>query len=102
VSSNTIGEAQQTPFRSLPILLCPLYSANTIGAMIFTPLTGEAMRRKKNPQNLLIGATNSPRFANKRRVQRSTNNLGYILYMALILLAQCRSYRLTYFFRTCL
>jgi hypothetical protein len=44
--------------------------------MIFTPLTGEALRRKKNPRNLFIGVTSSPRFANKRRVQRSANNFG--------------------------
>jgi hypothetical protein len=38
----------------------------TTGPAIRTPPRGEAQQRKKKPQKLLIGTTNSPRFADRR------------------------------------
>ncbi len=61
--SITIGEALRLAVRASPVLLFPLCSANTIGPAIRSPLIGELQRIKKNPQKLLIGATNSPCFA---------------------------------------
>jgi hypothetical protein len=49
--------------RASPILSFSLYSTNTIGPAIRAPPIGEAQRTLKNPRKLLIGATNSPRFA---------------------------------------
>jgi hypothetical protein len=61
--SITIGEALRLVVHTSPILSVPLCSANTIGPANRYPLIGEAQRIKKNPRKLLIGATNSPRFA---------------------------------------
>jgi hypothetical protein len=51
-------------FRASLIPSCLFYCTNTIGAAIFTPLTGEAWR-KKNLRNFFTGAANSPCFANR-------------------------------------
>jgi hypothetical protein len=66
-------------FRASPILLFPLYCANTIGAVIFTLLMGEVRRRKKKIYEIpllalqicpaLLKLTASAfRFAYRRRV----------------------------------
>jgi hypothetical protein len=62
--------------------MCHLYYANTIGAMILTPLTGKAQQRNKIREIYLLalqicpalpkGVVSAPRFVYERRVQRST------------------------------
>ncbi len=59
----TIGEALRTGVRALPILLCSLCCANTVGATIRTRLIGEARQIWKIREKLIIAAANSPRFA---------------------------------------
>ncbi len=61
--SITIGEALRLGVRASPILSFPLCSINIVGPAIRSQLIGEAQRIKKNPQKLLIGTTNLPRFA---------------------------------------
>jgi hypothetical protein len=91
----TIGEARRMDVRASPILLCSLCGANTISAAIRSLLIGEAQRIKKIRENFLlalqirraspIGAAKAPRFAYKRREQRSANNAFYIAPIQLAL-----------------
>ncbi len=81
--------------RALPILLCSLCCANTIGAAIHSPLIGKAQRMKKIRENFLlalrirlpspIGAAKEPCFVFKRRERQSANNAFYIALIQLAL-----------------
>ncbi len=80
---------------------CDLYAANR----------WSAANKHKSKYNLLalrmllaspIGLESMTRFAYERRAQRSANNINCAVFTASILLALRRSYRLTYFSRTCL
>jgi hypothetical protein len=66
-------EAWSIGFHALHILSCSLYSTTTIEAAILVPFLGEAQRMIKD---ILIGATQTPYFAYKRRVQLSADNLS--------------------------
>jgi hypothetical protein len=96
-----IGEAWRMDVRTSPILSCSLCCANTIGAAIRAPLIGEAQQIKKICKNNLLalrislpspkGEESVPRFAYKRRAQRSTINVSCDVYIAQTLLALCRA-----------
>jgi hypothetical protein len=69
----TMVEVWSIGFHALHVLSCSLYSTTTIDAAILVPFLGEAERMIKD---ILIGATQTPYFAYKRRVQLSADNLS--------------------------
>ncbi len=97
-SKNRQSAARTVRFFALPILLCPLCCASTIGAAILTPLIGE-VNIIKNPPVFLFGTAEGP-FCKQAQSATQCNNILPGLYIAPILLAQSCLNHFTYFSRT--
>ncbi len=104
VISRPRGQAQRNCFRTLPVLLCPLQCANTIGIGIFYSSYRQSMTNKKNPRIFVYWHSECALLRLQARwvCPASPKSAGFSweLYIPPIFLALCCSYRLTYFSRT--